>query len=231
MARLHEGQYVRISISDNGCGMNTATMERIFDPFFTTQAPGEGTGLGLSVVHGIMKDHDGAVSVYSEPGKGTIFNLYFPAAGTASAKMQQVTAPQSGHSERLLYVDDEEALVMLATRSLGRLGYEVTGHTNPIEALQVFRENPRHFAAVITDLSMPGMSGADLAREIIAIRPDIPVVITSGYIRPEDEVDAREIGVHDLILKPDTIDELAKTLQRVFSKATGMGTLPESQPR
>lgn len=231
MARLHEGQYVRISISDNGCGMNTATMERIFDPFFTTQAPGEGTGLGLSVVHGIMKDHDGAVSVYSEPGKGTIFNLYFPAAGTASAKMQQVTAPQSGHSERLLYVDDEEALVMLATRSLGRLGYEVTGHTNPIEALQVFRENPRHFAAVITDLSMPGMSGADLAREIIAIRPDVPVVITSGYIRPEDEVDAREIGVHDLILKPDTIDELAKTLQRVFSKATGMGTVSESQPR
>jgi PAS domain S-box-containing protein len=228
-ARLREGQYVRISVSDNGCGMDSATMERIFDPFFTTQAPGQGTGLGLSVVHGIMKDHDGAVTVYSEPGKGTIFNLYFPAAGATQEKKRDVAAMPNGHGERLLYVDDEDALVMLATRSLCKLGYEVTGFTDPVKALQTFKENPQHFAAVITDLSMPGMSGAELAREIIAIRRDVPVVITSGYIRPEDEANARVIGVRDMILKPDTIDELAKALQRVFNAAT-MGAASESQP-
>jgi PAS domain S-box-containing protein len=229
-ARLREGQYVRISVSDDGCGMDAATMERIFDPFFTTQSPGQGTGLGLSVVHGIMKDHDGAVTVYSEPGKGTIFNLYFPAAGTAQEKTRAVAVMPAGHGEHLLYIDDEEALVMLATRSLSKLGYEVTGFTDPVKAVQAFRENPQHFAAVITDLSMPGMSGADLAREILAIRPDVPVVVTSGYIRPEDEADARVIGVTDVILKPDTIDELAKALQRVFSKTAAMGAVSESQP-
>lgn len=215
--RLRPGQYVRISVRDTGIGMDPATLERIFDPFFTTQAPGQGTGLGLSVVHGIMKDHDGAVSVYSEPGKGSVFHLYFPAAPAPAAQpVQPVPATPRGHGEHLLYVDDEEALVMLASRSLGKLGYKVTGHSNPTRALQVFGENPYQFAAVITDLSMPGMSGADLARRVIEIRPDIPVVMTSGYLRPEDEEEAREIGVRELILKPDTIEELAKALHRVF---------------
>ena len=109
---------------------------------------------------------------------------------------------------------------MLASRSLSRLGYRVTGHTNPAEAVQAFRENPAQFAAVITDLSMPGMSGAELARAILAIRPDVPVVMTSGYIRPEDELEARQIGVREVILKPDTIEELAKALHRVFAGVT-----------
>lgn len=195
-------------------------MERIFDPFFTTQAPGHGTGLGLSVVHGIMKDHDGSISVYSEPGKGSVFHLYFPAEGAGIEQARAAAAPPHGNGEHLLYVDDEEALVMLAMRSLGRLGYQVTGHTDPARALQTFKENPGHFAAVVTDLSMPAMSGAELARQILAIRPDIPVVVTSGYIRPEDELEARRIGVRDLIQKPDTIEELAKSLNRVFSGVT-----------
>jgi PAS domain S-box-containing protein len=220
VARLREGEYVRISVSDNGCGMDTATAERIFDPFFTTQPPGQGTGLGLSVVHGIMKDHDGSIAVYSELGKGTIFHLYFPAAAAPVSKPAAPVAPPHGHGEHLLYVDDEEALVMLASRSLSRLGYRVTGRTNPAEAVQAFRENPAQFAAVITDLSMPGMSGAELARAILAIRPDVPVVMTSGYIRPEDELEARQIGVREVILKPDTIEELAKALHRVFAGVT-----------
>jgi PAS domain S-box-containing protein len=220
LARVHEGNYVRLSVSDNGCGMEPAIVERIFDPFFTTQSPGQGTGLGLSVVHGIMKDHDGSISVYSEPGKGSIFHLYFPADGAATEKAREVAAPPRGNGEHLLYVDDEEALVVLATRSLGRLGYQITGHTDPVLALQAFRENPECFAAVVTDLSMPTMSGAELAHQVLAIRPDIPVVMTSGYIRPEDELEARRLGVRELILKPDTIEELAKALHRVFSGVT-----------
>jgi PAS domain S-box-containing protein len=219
-ARLREGQYVCLSVSDNGCGMNTATVERIFDPFFTTQAPGQGTGLGLSVVHGIMKEHDGSISVHSELGKGTIFHLHFPAAAAPVSKPAAPVAPPRGNGEHLLYIDDEEALVVLATRSLSRLGYRVTGHTDPVEALQEFHENPTQFAAVVTDLSMPGISGAELTRAVIAIRPDVPVVWTSGYIRPEDELEAREIGVREVILKSDTIEELAKALYRVFAGVT-----------
>jgi CheY-like chemotaxis protein len=227
--RLRPGQYVRISVRDTGSGMDSATLERIFDPFFTTQAPGQGTGLGLSVVHGIVKDHDGAVAVYSEPGKGSVFHLYFPAApAPATQPAQPVATAPRGHGEHLLYVDDEEALVMLASRSLGKLGYKVTGHSNPARALQVFSENPHQFAAVITDLSMPGMSGADLARRVIEIRPDIPVVMTSGYLRPEDEEEARGIGVRELILKPDTIEELAKALHRVFTN-TATAVAPDSR--
>ena len=217
LPRLRSGVYAQIAVSDTGCGMDSAIKDRIFDPFFTTQDPGQGTGLGLSVVHGIMKDHDGAISCYSEPGKGTIFHLYFPASGATDGVKAAASAPLQGHGEHLLYVDDEDALVLLATRSLSKLGYKVTGHTNPAKALQVFKENPGQFSAVVTDLSMPGMSGAELAREIVAIRPDIPVVMTSGYIRPEDEAEAQKIGIREMILKPDTIEELAKALHRVFS--------------
>jgi CheY-like chemotaxis protein len=217
---MRMGYYVKLSVSDNGCGMDTATVERVFEPFFTTQAPGQGTGLGLSVVHGIMKDHEGSISVYSEPGKGSIFHLYFPAVGAYTDKPKTATPQPRGNGQHLLYVDDEESLVLLATRSLEKLGYRVTGYAEPLRALQAFTQNPGQFAAVITDLSMPGLSGADLARKLIEIRPDIPVVMTSGYIRPEDELEARRIGVRDLILKPDTIEELAKSLHRVFNSVT-----------
>lgn len=217
--RLRPGDYAQLSVSDNGCGMDSATKGRIFDPFFTTQEPGKGTGLGLSVVHGIMKDHDAVIAVYSEPGKGTVFHLYFPAAGATNGAPAAATAPLQGHGEHLLYVDDEEALVLLATRSLTKFGYKVTGQSNPAQAVQIFKENPSQFAAIVTDLSMPGMSGIELAREIFAIRPDIPVVMTSGYILPADEAEARKIGIREMILKPDTIEELAKALHRVFSNA------------
>ena len=218
IAKVRAGNYVRLSVSDDGCGMDVSVMERIFDPFFTTQPVGQGTGLGLSVVHGIMKDHEGSIMVYSEPGKGTVFHLYFPTAGAVAdqAVTRPAAAPQ-GNGEHLLFVDDEESLVYLAERSLGRLGYNVSGFTDPVLALKAFAENPAQFGAVVTDLSMPGLSGGELARKLIAIRPDIPIVMTSGYIRPEDELEARTIGVRDLILKPDSIDELAKSLHRVFA--------------
>jgi PAS domain S-box-containing protein len=216
---LHEGAYVRLSIRDSGCGMDKATTARIFEPFYTTKAPGEGTGLGLSVVHGIMKTHGGAITVYSEPGKGTVFQLYLPAAQVAAEEVRQ-QHPQGefrGHGERVLYVDDEEPLVFLMTRILTQLGYKVTGCTEPAKALEMFRSGPRDFDVVVADLSMPQMSGIDLARELLQTRPGIPILIASGYIRPEDNEAVRGLGLPDLLLKPDTIEQLSHILHNIFA--------------
>ena len=214
---LHEGRYARLTVSDNGCGMDKPTLERIFDPFFTTKAPGLGTGLGLSVVHGIMQSHEGAVTVYSQPGKGSTFRLYFPAsrdeAGRHPAPSHETT---HGQGERVLYVDDEEALVRLSTRMLKRLGYEVTGHSDPVAALQDFRSRPQDFDVIVTDASMPRMSGLELARELLAARPDVPILMTSGYLRPEDHEAALQMGVRGLIMKPNTIEELSRAFDRLF---------------
>ena len=204
-------------VGDNGCGMDRATVDRIFDPFFTTKAPGEGTGLGLAVVHGIMKNHDGGIAVYSEPGRGTSFRLFFPVAGTAAATVQQAARPiRHECTERILYVDDEEALILLVTRTLKRLGYRVTGQTDPVGAVELFRSNPAAFDVVVTDLAMPRLSGFDLSSQLLEIRPDLPIVMTSGFVRPKDQERALRMGVRDLILKPDTIDELGHALDRVF---------------
>ena len=214
---LREGRYVRLAVSDDGCGMDQGMLERIFDPFFTTKPAGQGTGLGLSVVHGIMRGHNGAVTVYSQPGKGTTFHLYFPAA---TAQIPVGPADQGEVSrvrtERVLYVDDEASLVLLARRALERLGYRVTGHHDPIEALQDFNARPDAFDVVVTDLSMPGMSGFELARGVLATRPDIPLLMTSGYVRPQDEEAAHNIGVRAVILNPNTADDLGKMLDRLF---------------
>lgn len=218
---LHEGSYLRVSIRDNGCGMDKATAARIFEPFYTTKPKGEGTGLGLSVVHGIIKTHGGAITVYSEPGKGTVFQLYLPAAqGSAQKTQTQSTEGEfRGHGERILYVDDEEPLVFLMKRMLTRLGYEVTGCTEPGKALETFRSGPHDFDVVVSDLSMPQMSGIDLARELLQIRPGTPILIASGYIRPEDNQEVRNLGLPDLLLKPDTIEDLSRSLHDVFAKS------------
>ncbi len=214
---LPEGSYVRLFVSDNGCGMDRATLERIYDPFFTTKGPGEGTGLGLSVVHGIMKNYDGGITVYSDPGSGTTFRLFFPAAKIAAATTQEATRPvERERSESVLYVDDEEILVMLLTRTLTRLGYKVTGQTNPVAAIELFRSNPREYDVVVTDLAMPELSGFDFSRELLTIRPGIPIIMTSGYVRPEDRERALQMGIRDLVLKPDTLDQMGSILDRLF---------------
>jgi PAS domain S-box-containing protein len=216
---LPEGEYVRLYVSDNGCGMDRATLERVYDPFFTTKKPGEGTGLGLSVVHGIMKNHDGGIAVYSEPGRGTAFRLFFPAAGkAASAAPEAPREAQRHRAERILYVDDEDALVVLIKRTLERQGYKVTGETNPAMALEIFRSDPYAFDAVVTDLAMPQLSGFDLSIQLLAVRRDVPIIMTSGYVRPEDQERALEIGLRDLILKPDAIEQLARTLDQLFQQ-------------
>ncbi len=220
-AELHEGPYVRLSIRDNGCGMSKSTMEHIFEPFFTTKPQGQGTGLGLSVVHGIMKNHGGAVSVYSEPEKGTIFHLYLPVAEGAEEAQPRSHAEFRGQGERVLYVDDEEPLVLLMTHMLERLGYGVTGCTDPEKALEMFQSRPYEFDVVVCDLSMPGMSGIDLARALLQIRPGIPILMASGYIRAADNEQVRSLGLPDLILKPDTIEEMGNILHQLFADQKG----------
>ncbi len=203
MLDLPEGRYLRLSVEDSGVGMDEATLARVFDPFFTTKPASEGTGLGLSIVHAIVRGHGGAITVQSEIGKGTTFSLYFP-------RVEGEKVPTTpGRGERILLVDDEDAMVFLGTRLLTKLGYRVVGRSNPNRALEEFRADPSAFDAVISDLAMPGMSGIMLLDEVLRLRPDITVILTSGYARPEDMETARRHNFGDLIPKPHTADEFA----------------------
>ena len=217
--KLEEGKYLRLFVSDDGCGMDRATLNRIFDPFFTTKKQGEGTGLGLSVVHGIVTSHGGAIAVTSQPGEGTAFHLFFPIA-TEAVEVAADTPKEAtqSRSEHILYVDDEEALVFLATRLLERRGYRVSGFTSAANALNQFRDNPADFDAVVTDLSMPGLSGFELTEGIHQIRADIPVVLTSGYLQAEDQQKAESLGIRETIQKPATADKLAGALEKILSE-------------
>jgi PAS domain S-box-containing protein len=217
--KLEEGKYLRLFVSDDGCGMDRTTLNRIFDPFFTTKKQGEGTGLGLSVVHGIVTSHGGAIAVTSQPKQGTAFHLFFPIATEALEATAEVPreSPQS-RSEHILYVDDEEALVFLATRLLERRGYRVSGFTSAVTALKQFRENPGEFDVLVTDLSMPGMSGFELTEEVHRTRAEIPVVLTSGYLQAEDQEKAEKLGIRETIQKPATADKLAGALEKILSE-------------
>ena len=211
------GRYVRLTVSDTGAGMSSVTQERIFDPFFTTKPAGQGTGLGLSVVHGIVRGHRGAITVDSAPGQGATFRLYFPAVGSDEiAHPEEQQEPAYGRGQRVMYVDDEDALVYLVTRKLERLGYAVVGFTDPAAALNAFQAAPESFDVVVSDMSMPGMSGFHLAKAILDTRPAVPVLMTSGYVRTQDREAALQLGVRDLIMKPNTIDELGQVLAELF---------------
>ncbi|HVZ37637.1 MAG TPA: PAS domain S-box protein [Candidatus Kapabacteria bacterium] len=218
-AKLADGEYVRLSVTDNGAGIDKAILQRIFEPFFTTKELGEGTGLGLSVVHGIVQNHGGTVTVFSELGRGTAFHLYFPAAAeTAGADRARAESTTKGQGERILYVDDETAIVTMITHMLNRMGYSVTGYSSATQALEAFRAGPDEFDAVITDLSMPGLAGPELARKILEIRRNIPILMTSGYL-PEEEMDAvRRIGIHDFIPKPTSFEQVGRILARIFGR-------------
>ncbi len=216
---LWEGPCVLLTVTDSGCGMDRATIDRIFDPFFTTKAPGKGTGLGLAVVHGIMKSHGGLVTVNSEVGHGTTFHLYFPATESVPPK----TAPEQrsklphGQGERVLVIDDEKAVASLVTRMLQRLDYQVTSCTEASNAIQAFRANPSGFDAVITDLALRGMSGLDLAQEFLRYR-QIPIVLMSGYFSAEDRQRAETLGIVRFLQKPTTLEEIGKALHEILSR-------------
>ncbi len=213
-------RYRRICVSDDGAGMPPEVIERVFEPFFTTKPRGQGAGLGLSVVHGIVKAHGGAIEVRSEPGKGSTFRVYLPAVEESLlGPLATPGAALRGQGQRILYVDDEEPLVYLMTRVLERLDYRVVGFVSASEALDAFRSTPGAFDVVVTDLSMPGMSGAEFAKHVLELRPDVPVVMTSGYVRAEDRETALQTGVREMILKPNTVEELGDVLHRLLSEA------------
>ncbi len=216
---LREGTYAELSVSDTGRGMDRMTLERIFEPFYTTKPAGHGTGLGLSVVHGIVKSHAAAITAESQVGLGTVFRLYFPAAASTAAPAAAATARDlRGRGEHVLYVDDEEAIVYVVTLTLQELGYRVTGATDARQALGDVRARPNELDALVTDLSMPGLTGIELARQVREIRPGIPIVLTSGYLRPEDAEAVRRVGDVEVILKPNLVADLGPTLHRLLSR-------------
>jgi len=215
---LQPGPYVELTVRDTGHGIDSATIARIYDPYFTTKEIDVGTGLGLSVVHGIVKSHGGSIAVSSEPGKGTTFNILFPRLEVGAedeAKPHKVLS--YGH-ERILFVDDEEDLVEIGKQMLEHLGYEFVAGTNSIEALEVFRAQPDKFDLVITDQTMPKMAGAELAKELMRIRPDIPIILCTGYSEVISKDKAKAIGIQEFLMKPLYIHDLAKAIRKVLDK-------------
>ncbi len=214
---LREGCYARITVSDSGSGMPPEVMKRVFEPFFTTKPPGEGTGLGLSVVHGIMQDHEGAVTVESAPGQGTTFQLFFPEKiGEATVAPAGESAVQYGRGERVLFIDDEQALCDSTGQILEKLGYRATVQSSPVAALELFRARPDDFDLVITDLTMPLVTGIELARDLLALRPGLPVLLASGFSGVWTAEKVRAEGVRDLLIKPLTASALSVAIRRVF---------------
>jgi CheY-like chemotaxis protein len=212
---LQPGTYVRLSVHDTGCGMDKPTLARIFDPFFTTKGPGEGTGLGLSVVHGIVKAHRGAITVSSQPGKGSTFTVILPKAAPATAQEESDVSSLERGSERILLIDDEKDITDVAQATLQGLGYHVTAMRDGFEAIRVFSETPDLFDLVVTDQNMPFITGMELATEVLAIRSDIPVVLCTGYseIVPPDPEQA---GIRGYIRKPVTRRELAAAIRHAL---------------
>lgn len=211
------GLHVCVTVRDTGRGMDAATLKKIFDPFFTTKPPGKGTGLGLPMVYGTLRAHGGAVTVASEPGKGTTFRLYFPSQPEESPKVPKALARgRNGHSRPLVLVDDDAALRQLATHMLRRLGYEVTACPNAPSALAHLESIAGQCAALITDFNMPEMNGVELARQTQHRWPAVPVVLISGFLTPEITAAAREAGVRSVVAKPFTLRCLDHALAAVL---------------
>jgi PAS domain S-box-containing protein len=214
---LKPGRYVCLAVSDTGHGIEPAVMEKIFDPYFTTKMTGEGTGLGLSVVRGIVRAYGGAIIAESTPGKGTTFNVFL-----RSMEKQIPTGTEARESlcvgaERILFVDDEAILAELGQELLGSLGYKVITKTNSFEALETFRTDPQGFDLVITDMTMPGLRGEELAREIIALRPGMPIILCTGYSELINETQAREMGISEFVMKPYMAANLADTIRKALN--------------
>jgi CheY-like chemotaxis protein len=208
----------RLSVTDNGQGMDTETKTRIFEPFFTTKTGAQGTGLGLAVVHGIVHAHGGKIVVTSKPNEGSTFEVFLPltedAASTVSA--QQTVAAVHGQGERILYIDDDAALVFLVERLLRAQGYDVMGVKSSDDALHIIRSDPYAFDLVVTDYNMPGPSGLEVIKALSIMRPDLPVILTSGFVDESLRERALALGVRHIVHKPDTVEELCQTIQSVL---------------
>jgi CheY-like chemotaxis protein len=215
---LSEGPYVRLAITDTGHGMDPATLGRVFEPFFTTKGPGRGTGLGLAVVHGIMESHDGAVTAYSQAGEGTAFHLYFP-AHPSEAMLADPARPAipRGDGTRVLLVDDEPMLAQMGVKMLERLGYAVTSATAPADAVDLFAAHPDAFDLLVTDLTMPGMLGTELAARLLRIKPGLPILLVTGYTATLTSTSIRTLGIGGMALKPLSFETLGRAVHEVIT--------------
>ncbi|MEI7880030.1 MAG: ATP-binding protein [bacterium] len=216
LARLRFGTYVEIAVRDSGHGMDRTVMERIFEPFFTTKRSGEGTGMGLAVVHGIVASLQGTITVESEIGKGTTFHVVLPLLEQASDQADTKATEIPRGSERILFVDDELGITTMASQMLTSLGYKVVTSMRPYDALTLFREDPSRFDLIITDQIMPGLNGMDLIHEIHAIRPNIPSLICTGFSRNVDDRDLLQAGVQEVLMKPLVLRQLAQAIRRAL---------------
>lgn len=214
---LARGRYVRLRVKDTGEGMTPVVMKRVFEPFFTKKQVGEGAGLGLSVVYGIIESYQGTVAVNSEPGKGSTFDVFLPIIQDETSDKTRARFTPRG-KERVLFVDDDPAIVDSAEELLEALGYRVDVETQALEALEIFKRQPDSFALVITDMSMPRMSGETLSRKLLRVRPDIPIIICTGYGELVNEERIKEIGIREIIPKPATVSTMAQTIRRVLDK-------------
>jgi CheY-like chemotaxis protein len=216
---LRPGTYQELRVSDTGHGIPAQIMDRIFDPFFTTKKTGEGTGMGLSVVHGIVSSYAGAIKANSQQGNGSTFSVYLPVIDRQLKHPTVAVEPVPTGTERILFVDDEPALAEIGKRILDRLGYYVITQTSSLDALAWFKANPDKIDLVITDMSMPHMSGDKLSAELMRVRPQIPVILCTGYHSTISDESARKIGIKAFTYKPIAMNDLAKTIRSVLDEA------------
>jgi len=225
---LNPGDYIKLSVRDTGCGMEREVSERIFEPFFTTKSVDEGTGLGLSVVHGIIKSHDGAITVSSTPGEGTTFDIFLPKIESGESRQTQSAESTGKDREVILLVDDEEMMVDVTRQTLEKLGFAVVAKTGSMDALEAFQEEPEKFDLVITDQVMPNMMGTELARNLISIRPDIPIILCSGFPEKVCVEELKSIGVKEFVTKPISRQEIAAIVRKVLEANKLIENLPIS---
>ena len=215
---MKPGPYIELTVSDTGHGIPAHLIERIFDPFFTTKEKSKGTGMGLAVVHGIIGSYGGAITLSSKPGKGTTFNIYLPAVRRDKAPVSTSEEPLKTGTERILLVDDEPALVKIGKQMLESLNYRVTTRTSSVEALELFKARADHFDLVITDMTMPNMTGDKLAREMLRIKPEIPVILCTGYSTQINQEQAMAMGIRAFVSKPILRKDIARVVRKVLSE-------------
>jgi signal transduction histidine kinase len=213
---LKQGRYIRLTVSDTGHGMDPRIIDRIFDPYFTTKEVGSGTGMGLTVVHGIVKKHGGEITVHSTIGEGTTFQLFFPTIECEVSQKIIAPLPLPRGKERILFVEDEKELVDTGKQMLKNLGYEIIARTSSAEAIETFRCEPNKFDLVITDQTMPSMTGDMLAKELIAIRPDIPIILCTGFSETFTDEEAKAVGIREYFMKPIIKSEIALTIRNIL---------------
>ena len=215
---LKPGPYVKLTVSDTGHGISRSTIQKIIDPDFTSKAGEKGSGIGLTVVHGIVKTHGGTLTVYSEHNRGTTFNIFLPRIVEEGSQDIDLSTSLPRGNERVLFVDDEHVLADLGEHMLKPLGYTVTTKTNSIEALEIFKAQPQSFDLVVTDMTMPCMTGLELAGKLLQIRADIPIILCSGFSEMATPDKARATGIREFVMKPVDLSEMAKIVRRVLDK-------------